>query len=229
LPAVPEGGAAPPAASWPAALLAMAVVAAAPLALGRGDTVGAAPLALSLPTPAGTQPLQGVSPLLTPLFPGAAAQAQRVYAGPQGNVTVHIAYFRDQGYRGKAVSSGNALMQPEDKSWSRASANRLAGSNEAMPALRVTELVSGDISQRRRLEVRQLYWVGGHYTHNDFAATALGVWGRVKGVGDDAAVVTIYSEGSADVTGPRLDAFVAAYLGTLANHLSEVQRQPRAP
>jgi exosortase A len=213
---------------WMAASLAAVVLALAPFTGDRLAHGSAAALPrLAPPALAGTQDASTANPLPVPVFPGAAAQASRLYAAPGGEVMLHLAYFRHQGYGAKVASSSNLLMRDEDTGWSRASTNRVATlqSGAGPVTLRVAELVGGGLAERRRVEVRQVYWVGGRYTSSDAWATVLSLWGRMSGQGDDAAVLTMYAEGDSHTTGPLMDQFVGSHLGALSAYLSGVRAQ----
>jgi exosortase A len=211
---------------WPVAAAAAAVLALAPaLAAHVAYPAERAGVTLVLPSLPGTpMPTQG-EPLLRPVTSGSAALAHAQYGADAEAVTVHVAYYRYQGYGAKVAGSDNQLIQPEDKAWSRASIQgrttvRVADQDVTM---RVDELVGGPLAERKRIEARQVYWVGGHFTVSDPWATALGLWGRLTGQGDDAALITIYTPGDSATTGPRLDAFIARHLGTLQATLAAVQ------
>ncbi len=184
-------------------------------------------LAFSLPELAGAPAVEGQAPLLDPVFPGASAQASRVYSAGASTVTVHIAYYRQQGYGAKLASSENVLFKYADHVWNRlASGSTVVVVGGQRLPLRTAELVSGGTgasSGRKRLDVRQVYWSGGRFTVDDHWATALGVFSRLLGRGGDGAVVTIYTEGETGATDARLSAFVASHLNALEARLSSVR------
>ena len=231
-PVPPEAEAAPPASGRPAAwavgvlaVLAIAWPQAAAWQLAHSDPSPV--VSLSLPSLMGTKEASGQAPLLSPVFAGASAQASRVYDLGTATVTVHVAYYKRQTYGAKLVSSDNALFRYEDHAWNRVTAARtdldVAGRTLQ---LRTAELISGGTGSslgRKRLDVRQTYWSGGQFTSSDHWATILGVLGRLRGQGDDGAVITIYTEGEAGVTGPRLNAFIGSHLQALETQLARVR------
>ena len=227
-PAKPGQGYATRPSAWVVSLLALGVVAlpqAAAWQMAHREAL--AGVVLSLPELAGTQRVEGQAPLLTPIFPGAAAQTSRVYGLGASSVTVHVAYYKRQGYGAKLVSSDNALFRSSDHVWNRVAAGHasIAVAGHGVP-MRTAELISGGTgsnSGRKRLDVRQTYWSGGRFTASDYWATALGVLGRLGGQGDDGAVITVYTEGEAGVTAGRLDAFIGSHLMTLGAQLSSVR------
>ncbi len=189
------------------------------------------PLVLTLPD-LPTAPSQAApdNPLLAPTAPGAAAQSSRVYAVGDGAVTVHIAYFRQQGYGAKLASGENMLIRTDDKFWNRLStAKTVVDAKGIGPVtMRTSRLLGGGTGNtmgRQHLEARELYWSGGRFTASGQWATLLGVFGRLTGQGDDGAVITVYAEGEPASTQARLDSFIASHLGALQSQLDSARRR----
>ncbi len=212
---------------WAAAALVVALLALPPLASRQMAATPAATPVLVLPALAGAAAAPGALPLHTPLFEGPAAQAQRAYGEGAQAVTVHVAYYRHQTYGHKLVNSQNVLVKTDDRDWQITGAGTRSiaiGGRQWM--LRSAELRAGTMgsqSSARRLQVRQIYWVGGRLTTSDQFAAALGVLGLLTGRGDDGAMLTFYMAGEADETDVALDAFVARHLDTLTAWLAGVQ------
>ncbi|MDP2005213.1 MAG: EpsI family protein, partial [Rubrivivax sp.] len=207
-----------PQASWALAAAACAVLALpAATAWHLAQPGNTAPLALNLPALAGSAATE-VTPLLSPSFPGAAAQVAQGYRVGNAVVNVHVAYFRRQGYGAKLGSSENTLVQGADRSWTR---TQTGGSSVSVDgrnlAFRSAEYSrgAGNIAERQRVEARQIYWSAGRLTASDKWATALGVWGRLSGQGEDGAVLSLYTEGEPAETRARLDSFIATHLQAL--------------
>ena len=216
---------------WLAAAATAAVLAMPPLALWgtARDGIVAAPV-LNLPDLAGNPALPAdTPPLLTPVFVGAAAQASRSYASADGGqVTVHVAYYRQQGYGRKLASSSNVLVLSDDRQWNQVASGQtpLQTSGESL-VLRSAELLGGGPQRssnalQRRLDVRQIYWVNGSVTASGPWATALGIAARLAGRGDDAAMITFYTDGTAAQTAPRLNGFITAQLSAIRSQLQAV-------
>ena len=184
-------------------------------------------MVFTLPDLPAAQAVEGREPSLKPIFPGAVAQATRTYDLGTATVTVHVAYFRRQVYGAKMVSADNILFRYDDHVWNRLSAGRVAIDVAGRKVvMRTAELVSGgtgSTSGRKRLDVRQTYWSAGRFTSSDHWAAALGVFGRLAGQGDDGAIITIYTEGEAAATEPRLAAFISSHLGALESQLAGVR------
>jgi EpsI family protein len=207
----------------------LAVVLAAPhLALWRvaGNGQMAQPLQLVLPELSGSPASAEGAPLLEPVFVGAAAEARRDYAAGGGTVTLHVAYFRHQGYGRKLASSANTLTASDDERWNQVASGQVSQLVEGERlSLRTAEFVGANWRHSTavpRLEVRQIHWAGGRFTSSGQWATVLSVAGRLAGNGDDAATLTFYTEGDAARTGSRLDTFIAAHLPAIRSRLQEV-------
>lgn len=217
--------------NWLVAAAVAAVLAAPHLALWRvtEDSAAAAPVQLSLPDLTGSPAAADVPPALQPVFVGAAAQTSRSYTADGGNVTVHVAYFRNQGYGRKLASSTNVLVTSDDKLWNQVASGRteLRVGDELL-SLRTVELLGGNwrhSSTQPRLDVRQIHWAGGRFTSSVHWATVLSIASRLAGRGDDAATITIYTEGNAVQTAPRLHGFIAAQLPAIRSRLQAVVAQ----
>lgn len=190
---------------------------------------GARPVStLTLPDLAGTDAVSPGATRLEPVFVNASAVAQRTYAQDGDTVAVHVAYYRQQRFGRKLVSSDNVLLRTDDKRWTRTGGGAVTvRAGDQSVTLRSTELRDGSAARgegRERLDVRQVYWVDGRFTSSGAWATALSLLGRISGRGDDAAMLTIYTAGeAAETTGQRLDTFLANHLGTLQARLAAVR------
>jgi exosortase A len=219
--------------AWPwgtvgALLVCAALAPALSWQLQRSQDGAAAPV-LSLPVLPGTEAAADQSLALAPHFTGAAAQAHRVYLAGDADVTVHVAYYRNQGYGAKLASSSNYLVSSEDERWKRLSGGRsslsLADGAGAV-TVRSVVLVSGAMGStlgRQRLAVRQVYWSGGRLTASDARATLYGTLGLLLGRGDDGAMITMYADGGDADADARLDAFMAQQLPALVSQLERVR------
>ena len=213
--------------AWAIALAAVALAAWPQVLMQQMNrqTDGVDALVLTLPDLPGTQVPTVDGPAFEPVVQNPSAMARRSYGIGTGKVTVHVAYFRGQRYGRKLVTSENMLVKPNDGRWhpTRRGSTALAVEGQPIP-LRTAEIVSAGAlghGGRERLEVRQVYWVDGHFTASDPWAVAYGVWSRIAGRGDDGAMLTFFTEGGADEgTQERLDAFIRTHLGALQGQLS---------
>lgn len=147
-----------------------------------------------------------------PIYVDASAEAAREYTGRHGEVGVYVAYYRDQNEARKLVSSTNMLVRSDDFRWN---ALRQAAHTVASPTgdvtLRTTELLGREVpgrTQRLRLQVWQVYWVGGHLTSSGVMAKLWTAWQRLRGLGDESAAVVLYAqEDSPGAAKPVLETF----------------------
>jgi len=111
---------------------------------------------------------------------------------------VHLHYYRQQDYERKLVSSENMLVRHNDATWARAQAGTAQAQwpGAQLPVASATlRRASGGLttSGTERLLVWRWYWVDDRFTASDAAAKLLGAWGRVRGWGDDGAIVVVYT------------------------------------
>jgi EpsI family protein len=192
---VPAAGV--PRTPWFAAATVM-LIAVVPHAAERGIVAAerVAPPRLHAPSIESWRPSDTPVADWTPAFSPSASVHHR-YAAPDGRVVgLYIGYYRSQGRDHKLVGSGSALVRIGDERWRQLSSGRAA-----VPAIddavdvRTAVLAGGPLGEERRLRVWQLYWVNGTWTASDVGAKLYGVWHRLRGRGDDAAVVVLHAGG----------------------------------
>ncbi len=212
--------------------LLLALLVALPPVYARQVLAGGLPgrVVLALPALDGAPvaPDDSAGPLLQPVFEGAAAQTWRLYRTDDGDVLVHVAYYRQQGYGRKLVSSENVLVRSRDPQWNRtASGRHTLAVGAATLEFQTAELLGREIpgaAQRARLDVRQVYWAGGRWTASEQAALLRVALDRLRGQGDDGAVLTLAAPGSdSAATRARLDRFTQRHLNTIESHLAAVR------
>ncbi len=216
-----------------ATALALLAVAALPHAVVwqfEHDAGGGAKPALALPSLPGWQP-RGTEPLLRPIFLGPAAETVQVYERDGQSVTVHVAYYRHQGYDSKIGNAGNMIVGTEDRRWNRsASGMRSVDVGGQAMKFRRHELLGGHYpgaTVRDRLEVRQVLWAGGRFTTSAQAATLWSVLSRLTGQGDDAAALTFYVEGDdAAATATAVEEFIRDHLPAFEARLQATRHNP---
>lgn len=125
-----------------------------------------------------------------PAYEDPSAEFRRTYAGPAGQVGVFIAYYRNQNHGRKLVSSTNVLVTSKDRDWAAVGFGKRSetiGGREV--ELRTAELRGHD----QRLVAWQVYWVDGELTASQPMAKLLTALARLKGRGDDSAVIVTYA------------------------------------
>jgi EpsI family protein len=143
-----------------------------------------------------------------PAFKKTSAEINQVYAREGRSVGVYLGYYRHQNYAQKLVSSNNVLVASNDPHWSLVvDDHRGVSWAEQSVDVRSAELRGTTLKEAvssERLLAWQIYWVDGQLTSSDHMAKILGVFARLRGHGDDAAVMVIYTPkertGDADAT-----------------------------
>ena len=141
-------------------------------------------------------------------------------------VGLYVGYYRHQHAGRKLVSSSNSLTPDVKNKWVRVGAGaRALQLREPELEVRATELrdsaVAGQAMQQRLL-VWQWYWIDGWWTSDDRVAKLYGAVQRLRGRGDESAVVLLYAP---DQQGAEaaLRAFVQANLGSLQDWLQQAK------
>lgn len=145
----------------------------------------------------------------SPRFENPSAVLQSAFGADGRTVGLYLGYYRHQDDRRKMVTSSNVLVASGDSLWvTVASGSRPILLDRQALAVRTAELKAADSS---RLVVWQWYWVNGHLTASDFMAKVYTAWSRLRGQGDDSAVVIVYAPKEQAGRGEAaLDAFVNA-------------------
>ena len=121
----------------------------------------------------------------------------------------YIAYYRNQDYGRKLITSTNELVKSSDRVWSAVSRGNVQTRLMDSPLqARTTDILSKEYGSESRFVVWQYYWINGRLTSSDIEAKMLTALTRLRGQGDDSAVVMFYApmENSSE----RLTAFAAA-------------------
>ncbi|MDZ7592162.1 MAG: EpsI family protein [Rubrivivax sp.] len=170
------------------------------------------------------------SSTFTPRFASPSAATFKAYAGASGTVGLHLAYFRGQNDDRKLVSSTNVLVGMRDDHWALPiSGSRSLTVGDQTLALRTAEILDRerDASRRSRLVVWRLYWIDGRFITGDVQAKLAGVAARLRGRGDEGALLVLYADGdTVAASNAALEAFVQANLNEL-NALLQRTRDSR--
>ncbi len=181
--------------AWLAALAVALLAAAGPLgfiAINKADQASEPSLA-KLTTPAEWQQ----SDLLSswkPVYVNPSAELHTAYRHDDKPVGLYIAYYRNQDYQRKLVTSTNTLASSSNHAWSVIRQGRTEINQAGLPAnLRTAQLNGKDTNPETRLLVWQWYWINGKLTASDFEAKLLTAFSRLRGRGDDSAVIILYA------------------------------------
>lgn len=171
------------------------VVASGPLADDKlRQSNSSTPVIFSPPVP--QEAWHPVTPPLTwrPVFNNASAEFQSAYNNANRWVGLYIAFYRNQNYERKLITSTNVLATSLDPVW-QVIAGGQTTANIAGNQLRVrqSELLEKQGNPEERYVVWQWYWINGRLTSNEIEAKWLTALAMLSGKGDDSAVVVLYT------------------------------------
>lgn len=151
---------------------------------------------INLGLPAAMGPWQAEPPSVNwqPQFTNPSAKQHTVYRNADSWVGLYIAYYRNQNFERKLVTSTNVLVASSDLDW------QAIGSRQARTTLgdtettvRETELLKKQATSDERYIVWQGYWINGRLTSSDIEAKWLTAVAMLTGHGDDSAALVIYA------------------------------------
>jgi exosortase A len=159
-----------------------------------------------------------------PAYANASVERQATYAQEDKPVGLYVGYYRNQDHQRKLVTSTNVLVASSDPAWSVISGERENVILDGMPlGVRTAELLRTDTTDQR-LVVWQWYWIDGKLTASDIEAKLLTAIARLRGRGDDSAVIILYAhkESATDC----LPAFAMQAIGSI-NQMLDATRETR--
>lgn len=159
-----------------------------------------------------------------PRFANPSTELNTAYSNPDGWVGLYIAYYQNQNYDRKLVTSTNVLVTSTDPQWQIVT-TRLANASIGGTTQKIleSELLNKGNSADDRYTVWQWYWINGHLTRSDIEAKWLSAWGQLTGQGDDSAIIVIYTpKPSASVL---LPAFASELGETIYRSLTEARQR----
>lgn len=217
------------------ASLVFAAVAAAPQAvlwlLSSGAPL-APPRFAPQPLAAGGWQLTGV-PLTDwkPAFHNPSVELNVSLTDGSRSVGVYLAYYRQQNYRRKLVSSENVLVMSGNKAWVQVERGRRAILLDGQLATIRSGRLRANLAAvpgrgEERLVAWHWYWINGRLTASDYAGKAWLALSRLTGQGDDAAAVVLYAPQDQPGGGEAaLEAFLAGGGHGIAAVLADARRQ----
>lgn len=206
---------------WFAALAFSAIVSLPMLAKQALEpAAGAAAPQLAL-TDAGFRPWQpgdAAAIGFKPHYDNPSAELNQVFMNGGRAIGVYLAYYRDQSYTRKLVTSTNMLTRSNDRAWSQVRqgtvAVDLAGESITARSAELRRMAEAPAQAPDRLIAWQIYWINGRLTSNDYLAKVYSAAYQLVGRGDDSAVLVFYTakEGG-DAAHGLLAEFVATHYG----------------
>uniref|UniRef100_Q47DD9 Methanolan biosynthesis EpsI domain-containing protein n=1 Tax=Dechloromonas aromatica (strain RCB) TaxID=159087 RepID=Q47DD9_DECAR len=205
---------------WLASLIIALLAAAGPLAFAAIDKLDKASEP-KLPTLSIENGWQN-RPLFAswqPAYDSPPAKLQTAFSQDAKTVGLYVAYYRNQDYQRKLVTSTNMLAKSNDTVWSVLSRDTANINIDGLPpVVRTAQILGKDTSPPSNLIVWQWYWVNGKLVTSEAEAKLQTALSRLRGAGDDSAVIMIYapSESAADT----LPAFSTQAAGTINQWLA---------
>ncbi len=171
------------------------------------------------------------TPSFKPAFQSPSAEINRQYVSQGHKVGIYLAYYRQQDYSHKLVSSNNALVLSKDPQWIQVASGRSAISVAgSLVAVRTAELRGSDVAGKIRADsfvVWQIYWINGILTTSDYSAKVYSAFYRLIGRGDDSAVIIAYTTKTDQAE--RAETVLASFLTTNYATINALLRNARQP
>ena len=176
----------------------------------QGDVGASAPRLAPLDSIAGWSPVSSANDGWRPRYLNPSAERYATFVSDGREVGVFIAYYRNQTFESKLVSSENVLATSNDMRWIQVA----AGERELRGAGLPPSVLAADLSDRgtQRLRVWRWYWVNGEWTESPARAKAMTAIAQLMGRGDDsAAVVLVTAQGSGGGAAAEADKVLEAF------------------
>ncbi len=158
-----------------------------------------------------------------PAFANPTATLNATLVKDDRRVGVFIAYYRQQNYERKLISSSNALVQSSDKAWAQVAAGsrpvELAGQSFAARTglLRFNAASLG--AEPPRYKVWHWYWIDGRFMASDHLGKLRLALAKLMGRGDASAAVFVYAQE------PAGDAVLGDYLAHAGGGIARLLEQ----
>ena len=169
-----------------------------------------------------------------PSFRNPSAEFNAHYADHGRSVGLYLGYYSQQDYSRKLISSSNVMVASDDPQWARVSSgSRALTVGDKVISVRTAALrrtARTDPTPEGRLIAWQIYWVNGTLTAHDYLAKAYGVFYKLLGRGDEAAVIIVYTlqdqPGDAE---PLLESFLSSNQGAIHELLLKARKTRDPP
>lgn len=146
-----------------------------------------------------------------PAFNNPSADMNVMLADGSRRAGVYIAYYRQQNYERKLISSDNALVRSSDKNWVQVGrSSRTITLDAQVVTVRSARLRGNAGAGEQRLVAWHWYWINGRITGSDYLGKAWLAFSRLTGQRDDSAAVVLYApEDQPGGAEGALEAFIA--------------------
>jgi len=193
---------------WPAMLVMAIIVVAAPFAYDRLAVAnGEAHPDISLP--ALSEGWEVTLPFSDwkPSYAKPSSEREVAFAKDGKAVGIYIAFYRNQNFERKLITSTNLLVQYQDRDWA------IARQQKQVRAIggRTLSVVESEIagkSDSQRLIAYSWFWINGHLTTSPMLGKLYTALAMLTGRGDDSALVVVYAPLAPDRSTSLLDNFL---------------------
>ena len=208
---------------WAIALILAIIVAAGPLYEKRlRQTNTDAVIQLSLPATAGSWRAEPAAIDWQPQFANPSAEQHSTYRNRNSWVGIYVAYYQNQNYDRKLVTSTNVLVTSTDPRWQIVASRQVNSSfGSSQVAFREAELLNKLGIADDRYIAWHGYWINGRLTSSDIEAKWLTAMAMLTGHGDDSAAIVIYAP--KDSATKDLPAFVSEAGDEILRSLNEAR------
>jgi len=133
-----------------------------------------------------------------PAFANPATTSSVVLAKGEQRVGVFIAYYRQQNYARKLISSENQLVKSNDRDWAQVGSGvrqvTLAGQPITVRSGNLRSNIASVGAEPLRLKVWHWYWIDGRVVTSDHLGKLWLALARLSGRGDDSAAIFVYAQ-----------------------------------
>lgn len=159
---------------------------------------------------------------LHPHFSKPSAEMHEAFQSGDERVGLYIAYYRNQDFDRKLITSTNALVTPSTPEWQLApTGNPISEGNSPISHVKAYELSRKFGVSDERYVAWQWYWINGRITSSDIMAKILTAASMLGGQGDDAAVIIVYAPKAS--AGSSLAAFTRDMADVVHRSLAEAR------
>ena len=160
-----------------------------------------------------------------PAFGKPSAEMNTALSDGAHRVGVYVAYYRQQNYERKLVSSDNVLVRSSDQDWVQVGRSNRTVALDGQPVMVRSGRLRANAGEKRLL-AWHWYWINGRVTASDYAGKGWLALSRLTGQGDDSAAVVLYApEDQPGGAEAALEAFVAGGGSGIAAVLADAKSQ----
>ena len=220
---------------WAVSLLAAVIVAMPTLAkrtIESGQSTSNSDLKLRLNLSGAWRAADTAALDYRPHFESPSVEINQAFTASDQPVGVYLAYYRNQIYDRKLVSSSNVLVASGDILWRMVGPGyasvTVGGKQVSMRSAELRRLAGAAATAPEQLQALQVYWINGTLTSNDYLAKIYSAVYQLLGKGDDSAAIVLYTASDrSDAAQQRLTAFVEANYGAIDAALQAAAGQGR--